>query len=185
MFRRSAFKYVRWIDVGSTSRLDHLGTLADLVLIRRGREEVFHFLCMYGPHPDPCASSLLLACQTYIVALTDRWLWAGDFNLLAAPGEAAPRRVLGRKDERFAVMVGEQDSRATPTDDALRVGSRVRLELEPGAFTFRRGASGSKIDHAVVPCSDLYSWESVRTLHPPDAARASGAVVPLSDHAFV
>ena len=82
-------------------------------------------------------------------------------------------------------MVGEQDSRAAPTDDALRVGSRVRLELEPGAFTFRRGASGSKIDHAVVPCSDLYSWESVRTLHPPDATRASGAVVPLSDHAFV
>ena len=25
LFRRSAFKYVRWIDVGSTSRLDHLG----------------------------------------------------------------------------------------------------------------------------------------------------------------
>ena len=185
LFKRSTFKYVRWIDVGSTSRLDHLGNLADLVLIRRGREEVFHFLCMYGPHPDPCASSLLLACQLYILALTDRWLWAGDFNLLVAPGEAAPRRVLGRKDERFAVMVGEQDARAAPTDDALRVGSRVRLELEPGAFTFRRGASGSNIDHAVVPCSDLYSWESVRTLHPPDAARASGAMVPLSDHAFV
>ena len=161
-----------------------MGSLADLVLIRRGREDVFHFLCMYGPHPDSGALSLLLACQDYILVLADRWLWAGDFNLLAAPGEAIPRRVLGRKDERFAVMVGKQGAHASPSDDALRVGSRVRLKQEPGALTFRRGASGSNIDHAVVPCSDLYSWESVRTLHPPDATRAGGTVAPLSDHAF-
>ena len=32
LFKRSTFKYVRWVDVGSTSRLDHLGSLADLVL---------------------------------------------------------------------------------------------------------------------------------------------------------
>ena len=35
LFKRSTFKYVRWIDVGSTSRLDHLGSLADLDRARR------------------------------------------------------------------------------------------------------------------------------------------------------
>ena len=113
------------------------------------------------------------------------WVWVGEFNLVVRPDEALPRRVLGRKDEFFAVMVGEDDPRAVPSLGAARVGVRVRLQQDAGAFTFRRGASGSNLDHVVVPVDDFASWESVRTLHPPSTARLDGTCSPLSDHVFL
>ena len=185
IFRRQKFTYVRWSDIGATAAESHMGSFADLVLTRRGREEAFHFLCMYGPHPNSEALSCLAACQQHIQSLEESWIWVGDFNLVVLPGEASPSRVLGQKDEFFAAMVGEACSRAGPSVGACQVGMRVRLKQDSGCFTFRRGASGSNIDHVVVPSCDFASWESVRTLHPPSVDRLDGSNSPLSDHAFV
>ena len=185
LYRRRTFSYVRWSDVGSTAAGPHMGNFADLVLIRRGREEAFHFLCFYGPHPTAEALTCLEACQAHIQSLVDPWVWVGDFNLVVRPEEALPARILGRKDELFAAMVGEADGRAAPPPGASQVGRRVRLRQDPGSYTFRRGLTGSNIDHVVVPPEQLGLWESVRTLHPPKSARLDGSLVPLSDHAFV
>ena len=120
----------------------------------------------------------------HILRLSEPWVWWGDFNVLARAEEALPWQAMGRKDENFAAMVGELRSGAAPPDGACAVGLRVRLKLEAGDFTFRRGLTGSNIDHVVVPAEDFGSWESVRTL-PPQALRPDGSSVPLSDHAFV
>ena len=185
IYRRRTFAYVRWSDVGSTAAEPHMGNFADLVLTRRGREEPFHLLCFYGPHPTAEALTCLEACQAHIQSLTDPWVWVGDFNLVVRPDEALPARILGKKDELFAAMVGEADGRVVPPPGAAQVGSRLRLRQDPGSYTFRRGVSGSNIDHVVVPLGHFGFWESVRTLHPPPSARLDGSLVPLSDHAFV
>ena len=88
IYRRRTFAYVRWSDVGSTAAEPHMGNFADLVLTRRGREEPFHLLCYYGPHPTAEALTCLEACQAHIQSLTDPWLWVGDFNLVVRPNEA-------------------------------------------------------------------------------------------------
>ena len=138
LWKPSVFRWVRWLDVGCLADCPHMGTVADLVLDRVGRNEQFHFVCMYGPHDTEQSLACLRACQTYLSGLEDPWVWLGDFNLVVRPDEARPRRVLHADDVYFAFMVGEGPPATDAPDGVLRPTSLTKSLHQIGLLPRRR-----------------------------------------------